>query len=55
METWGNLNVIVRETKRESYPSREEYLRLERVAVGQICRCGNCLCCEEFKKDMVKK
>jgi hypothetical protein len=27
--------------------SREEYLRLERVAVGRMCRCRDCLCCVE--------
>jgi len=31
--------------------SREERLRLERVAVGRICGCKSCLCCEEFKRD----
>ena len=30
--------------------SREEYLRLERVAVGRICKCGKCICCEELAK-----
>jgi len=28
--------------------SREEYLRLERVAVGRMCRCRDCLCCAEL-------
>jgi hypothetical protein len=49
-ETWANLNVLVRE-KREEYVSRDEYLRRERVAVGRICRCGTCLCCDEWHKD----
>jgi hypothetical protein len=31
--------------------SREERLRLERVAVGRICGCKSCLCCEELKRD----
>lgn len=31
--------------------SREETLRLERVAVGEICGCKSCLCCEELKRD----
>ena len=30
---------------------REETLRLERVAVGRICGCKSCLCCEELKRD----
>ena len=29
---------------------REEYRRLERVAVGRICKCGKCICCEELAK-----
>jgi hypothetical protein len=33
---------------------REEYLRLERVAVGRICRCDKCLCCEELAKHNAK-
>lgn len=33
---------------------REEYLRLERVAVGRICRCGDCLCCQELAKELAK-
>jgi hypothetical protein len=31
--------------------SREEGRRLERVAVGRICGCKSCLCCEELKRD----
>lgn len=31
--------------------SYEERLRLERVAVGRICGCKSCLCCEELKQD----
>lgn len=34
---------------------REEYLRLERVAVGRICRCGKCLCCKEYVKHYAKR
>ena len=30
---------------------REEYRRLERVAVGRICGCKSCVCCEELKRD----
>jgi hypothetical protein len=52
-ETWANLNVLVREGKKEP-ESREEYLRLERVAVGRVCRCGTCLCCEEWRKSLKK-
>ena len=52
-ETWANLNVLVREGKKEP-ESREEYLRLERVAVGRVCRCGTCLCCKELKKEQAK-
>lgn len=32
-------------------PTREEWLRLERVAVGKICGCKSCLCCEELRKE----
>jgi hypothetical protein len=46
-ETWANLNVLKYEQKKEP-ESREEYLRQERIAVGRICRCGACLCCEEL-------
>jgi hypothetical protein len=47
-ETWGNLNVLRYEPK--AYVSPEERQRLERVAVGRICGCKSCLCCEELKK-----
>ena len=33
---------------------REEYLRLERVAVGRICGCKSCLCCKEYIKNYAK-
>jgi len=46
METWANLNVLVREAPK--YVSPEERRRLERVAVGRICRCGDCVCCHEY-------
>ena len=49
METWANLNVLVREAP--EYVSPEELRRLERVAVGRMCRCGNCICCQEWKAD----
>lgn len=44
-ETWGNLNVLVRDEPR--YVSPQEIQRLERIAVGRICRCGDCVCCKE--------
>ena len=31
--------------------SREKKLRLERVAVGRICGCKSCLCCDELARD----
>lgn len=33
----------------------EERLRLERVAVGRICGCKSCLCCEELKQDTERR
>lgn len=48
-ETWANLNQLRYEPKKHISP--EEYQRLERVAVGRICRCGGCYCCEELRKD----
>jgi len=35
--------------------SREEWLRMERVAVGKICGCKSCLCCEELKRDTERR
>lgn len=29
---------------------REEYRRLERVAVGRICGCKSCICCDELAR-----
>ena len=29
----------------------EERARLERVAIGQICGCRECLCCAEYMAD----
>ena len=49
IETWANINVLRYEPKK--YVSPEELQRLERVAVGRICRCGSCYCCEELRKD----
>lgn len=34
---------------------REEYRRLERVAVGRICGCKSCICCEELSRDTAMK
>jgi hypothetical protein len=48
-ETWANLNVLKYEQKKEP-ESREEYLRQERIAVGRICQCDKCLCCEELNQ-----
>jgi hypothetical protein len=33
----------------------EEQRRLERVAVGRICGCKSCLCCEELARDTAAK
>ena len=33
------------------YISPEELQRRERVAVGRICRCGECRCCEELDRE----
>ena len=38
-----------RAEKRRVYPPKEEVRRRERVAVGRICRCGDCYCCEELR------
>jgi len=35
--------------------SYEERLRLERVAVGRICGCKSCLCCEELQRDTERR
>ena len=51
VETWANLNVFV-EDKAKEPPSREEWLRLERVAVGKVCGCKSCLCCEELNREV---
>lgn len=34
---------------------REEYRRLERVAVGRICGCKSCVCCKELERDKAMK
>ncbi len=33
----------------------EERRRKERVAVGQICGCKSCICCEELARDTAVK
>jgi hypothetical protein len=50
-ETWANVNRLARYLEPPRYVSREEWLRQERIAVGKVCRCGDCLCCEEVKKE----
>ncbi len=50
IETWANLNKLERVP--EAYVSPEEYRRRERVAVGIMCKCGQCLCCAEAKLDL---
>lgn len=52
METWANLNVLIRESAAVAYVSPEEYQRRERVAVGKMCKCGQCLCCAEAELDL---
>jgi len=47
-ETWANLNLFERFYEPNKYVSPEERQRLERVAVGRICRCGGCVCCNEL-------
>ena len=46
----GNRLLLLVEPVRQE-PAREEWLRRERVAVGQICECGDCFCCEELKRE----
>lgn len=36
---------------REAHPTREETLRRERVAVGRICGCRTCACCQELRRE----
>lgn len=52
--TWGQIGLLwLYEPKKYTPP--EELQRLERVAVGRICMCGGCLCCEELKKEVKKR
>jgi hypothetical protein len=48
-ETWANISRLRYEPER--YVSPEERQRLERVAVGRICGCGDCYCCQELTKE----
>ena len=48
IETWGQLSTRKYEP---AYVAPEERQRLERVAVGKICRCNDCICCAELKAD----
>jgi hypothetical protein len=34
--------------KNRVYETTEARQRRERVAVGRICRCGDCYCCDEL-------
>lgn len=52
IETWANISTRKPE---ERYVSPAEFQRMERVAVGRICGCGACLCCEELKTDKEPK
>lgn len=49
IETWGQLSTRKYEP---AYVAPEERQRLERVAVGKICRCNDCICCAELKADI---
>lgn len=49
IETWGQLSTRKYEP---AYVAPEERQRLERVAVGRICRCKHCICCDELKADI---
>ena len=49
IETWANLSVLEKYIEPKQHQTRDEWLRQERVAVGRICRCNNCLCCAELK------
>lgn len=49
-ETWSNLNTLERVP--QPYVSPQEWQRRVRVATGRICRCGDCYCCEELKREI---
>jgi hypothetical protein len=46
-ETWANIST---RQDPQTYTSPAELQRLERVAVGRICRCGECVCCNELRE-----
>jgi hypothetical protein len=52
IETWGQLSTRKYEP---AYVAPEERQRLERVAVGKICRCNDCICCDELKADIERR
>lgn len=52
IETWARVST--RLPYAPTAQTREEYLRQERIAVGRICRCNSCLCCEELRKHKTK-
>jgi len=35
--------------------AREQARLAERIAVGRICRCGECMCCEDYKAHMAER
>lgn len=54
-ETWANVST---EPQPTPYISPQELQRLERVAVGGICKCRACVCCDERKqhfKQLIKQ
>lgn len=34
--------------------AREELRRKERVAIGRLCKCGDCICCKELRLSKMK-
>ena len=48
IETWAQVSTRKVEPR---YVSLDEHRRLERVAVGRICWCNDCICCAEFRAD----
>lgn len=43
--TWANIST---RSPAQPYVSPAELQRLERVAVGRICGCKDCMCCREL-------
>ena len=37
------------------YIDPTERQRIERVAVGRICGCGDCYCCTEYRADVAAR